>query len=237
LLLGYFDLGWLPNDDGTLAQSAERVQAGELPHVDFDEPYTGGLSFLNSLAFDVFEPSMAVLRYPLVGLAILWMFVLYGLARQWLTSIHAALLAVGLMSGSVFLYMTPMPSWYNLFLGTFAVAAMLRFDKTGKIFWVAASGFLVGLSVLVKVTGIYFALPVVFVLLQSDAVSDRPVRRELLRRILLVAALGTSTLLVLQQPTVSRLFGFVIPIAAVCAAGWKKTSSETLHSARMSAVL
>ncbi len=28
--------GWVPHDEGTLAESAVRVQAGELPHRDYD---------------------------------------------------------------------------------------------------------------------------------------------------------------------------------------------------------
>lgn len=32
--------GWIPHDEGALAQSAERVLLGQLPHRDFDELYT-----------------------------------------------------------------------------------------------------------------------------------------------------------------------------------------------------
>jgi hypothetical protein len=38
--------GWVPHDEGRLGQSAERILVGELPHRDFDDPYTGGLSYL-----------------------------------------------------------------------------------------------------------------------------------------------------------------------------------------------
>src|SRR5512140_3441507 len=38
----WWDLGrgWMPFDDGTLAQSAERVMQGQLPHRDFNDVYT-----------------------------------------------------------------------------------------------------------------------------------------------------------------------------------------------------
>src|SRR5215831_17279135 len=42
---------WLPWDDGTMAQAAERVLNGQLPHRDFNEPYTGGLTWLHAAAF------------------------------------------------------------------------------------------------------------------------------------------------------------------------------------------
>ncbi len=43
--------GWAPSDDGALSQSALRVMQGQLPHRDFAEIYTGGLSFIHALAF------------------------------------------------------------------------------------------------------------------------------------------------------------------------------------------
>ena len=54
-LYGAKDLkrGWIPSDEGTFGQSAERVLQGELPHKDFDEGYTGGLTHLHALAFRV----------------------------------------------------------------------------------------------------------------------------------------------------------------------------------------
>ena len=50
----YLKRGWVPWDAGALGQSAERVLHGQLPHRDFDEIYTGGLSFLHALAFWLF---------------------------------------------------------------------------------------------------------------------------------------------------------------------------------------
>src|SRR5207249_4865233 len=45
--LSYFvGRGWIPHDEGMLGQSAERVLRGDIPHVDYEEMYTGGLSWL-----------------------------------------------------------------------------------------------------------------------------------------------------------------------------------------------
>jgi hypothetical protein len=49
--------GWVPADDGILSQSALRVMQGQLPHRDFAEIYTGGLSVIHALAFRVFGVS------------------------------------------------------------------------------------------------------------------------------------------------------------------------------------
>lgn len=64
--------GWNPYDEGTLAQSAERVLNGELPHRDFDEMYTGGLSFLNALAFRELGTNLATMRVVLFMTFLLW---------------------------------------------------------------------------------------------------------------------------------------------------------------------
>ena len=47
------DHQWVPHDEGALAQSAERTAHGQLPHRDFEELYTGGLTQVNALAFRV----------------------------------------------------------------------------------------------------------------------------------------------------------------------------------------
>src|SRR6266436_2287194 len=57
--------GWVPADEGFLGQSAERVLQGELPHREYSEGYTGGLTFLNAAAFQIFGTNLASLRYML----------------------------------------------------------------------------------------------------------------------------------------------------------------------------
>ena len=49
-----------------------------------------------------------------------------------------------------------MPSWYNLFLATFGVVALLRFVDTERRRWLFVAGLMGGLSVLIKVIGLYF---------------------------------------------------------------------------------
>ena len=70
ILVGRF---WIPLDDGTLAQSAERVMAGQLPHRDFYDPYTGLNAVVGALAFKVFGTNLMSLRIPLVAGFALWL--------------------------------------------------------------------------------------------------------------------------------------------------------------------
>jgi len=54
-----------PHDEGTLGQAAERVLQREMPHRDFEDPYTGGLSYLDALVFRLLGPNLIGLRFPL----------------------------------------------------------------------------------------------------------------------------------------------------------------------------
>ena len=55
LLISHIDRGWVPHDEGLIGHTAERVLAGELPHRDFDDVYTGGLAYINAGAMRAFE--------------------------------------------------------------------------------------------------------------------------------------------------------------------------------------
>ena len=64
--------GWVPSDEGYFGQTAERVLHGELPHKDFDEGYTGGITFLNALAFRELGINSVSLRIVLFLFFIAW---------------------------------------------------------------------------------------------------------------------------------------------------------------------
>src|SRR5215468_3681302 len=82
--------GWLSYDDGALGQSAERVLHGEIPHLDFADPYTGGLAFLHALVFRIFGVKLIWLRLPLFVLFVPWVPAVYAIARQFLGPLASA---------------------------------------------------------------------------------------------------------------------------------------------------
>jgi hypothetical protein len=88
-MLLFIDRGWIPHDEGTLAQSAERVLSGEVPHRDFVHGYTGGLAYLNALAFKLFGMNLLALRYALLAAFVAWVVVFYHAATR-LTSVLGA---------------------------------------------------------------------------------------------------------------------------------------------------
>src|SRR5260370_40907307 len=55
--------GWVPWDEGVLAESAGHVLGRDLPHREYHELYTGLLSYVNATAFRAFGPNLASMRY------------------------------------------------------------------------------------------------------------------------------------------------------------------------------
>ena len=148
--------GWIPFDDGTLAQTAERVLQGQLPHRDFDELYTGGLSMLNAQAFRLLGATLWTLRLVLFAVFVGWVPTVYYIASRLLRPVAAAGVTLLAVAWSLPNYVAAMPSWYNLFLATFGIAALFRAIDTNRRRWLFVAGLAGGLSVIVKVIGLYY---------------------------------------------------------------------------------
>ncbi len=142
--------GWVPADEGFLGQSAERVLHGELPHREYSEGYTGGLTFLNAAAFRLFGTNLASLRYMLFLFFLFWVPAFYYAATHFVSAPVAAALTVLAVAWSIPNYPAALPSWYNLFFATFGLAALLRYLETERRGWLFAAGLCGGISFLFK---------------------------------------------------------------------------------------
>ena len=146
--------GWVAHDEGTLGQSAERLLQGELPHRDFDELYTGGLTWVNAAAFSAFGTTLFVLRIVLLAAFVAWVPAVFYVASRFVRPLAAAGVTLLCVVWSVPNYTAPLPSWYNLFLTVFGLAALLRWIEDRRPRWLIAAGVAGGLSLLVKVVGL-----------------------------------------------------------------------------------
>ena len=148
--------GWQQPDEGLLAQSAERVLEGQVPHRDFQDMYTGGLSYLHAFGFKLLGTNLSSLRVVLFIFFAVWIPVVYWIASR-ITDVKVAagatLLAV---AWSVPNYPASLPSWYNLFFATFGTAALVRYLEVGSTWWLILAGLSAGVSCLFKITGFYF---------------------------------------------------------------------------------
>lgn len=151
----HLDRGWIPHDEGTHAHSAERVLQGELPHRDFDELYTGGLSFWNALAFETLGTDLRAIRLAMFAIFLVWVPAVYYVASRFAGPLPAGLVTLLAVAWSIPNYPGATPSWYNLFFAVFCGAALLRFVETRRQRWLVAAGLAAGLSILAKIVGLY----------------------------------------------------------------------------------
>ena len=164
--------GWIPIDDGPVAQSAERILQGQLPHRDFDELYTGGLAFVNAAAFRILGTNLWTLRIVLFGVFLAWAPAVYYIASRFTRPLMAASIGFLAVVWSLPTYPGAMASWYNLFLATLGIASLLRYLEDSRVRWLFLAGLAGGLSFLVKVIGLYYIAGVLlFLVFHANALS------------------------------------------------------------------
>src|ERR1700682_693013 len=216
--------GWVPHDEGAFAQSAERVLQGQLPHRDFLELYTGGLSFVHALAFRVMGANLATLRYVLFGAFLAWIPAVYYVATRFGSPLAAGGVTLLCVAWSVPNYAAAVPSWYNLFLATFAVAAVLRYLETRAPRWMFFAGLCGGFSFVVKSVGLYLLAGIWMFLLfreqslnQADGENTKE-RSSLFRAMAFSSVLFLVVLLILlirQRSGAEEVVHFVFPTASL----------------------
>ena len=148
--------GWIAHDEGTIGQSAERVLAGEVPHRDFDEVYTGGLTYLHAAGMKIFGVSLRTPRLIVFAFFMAFLAAVYAIGRR-VSSSGAALVAMAMAAvWSLPNYFVSLPSWYNLFFASFGVLAFLHYLESGQRRWLVIAGACGGFSVLAKISGVYY---------------------------------------------------------------------------------
>ena len=222
----YLDRGWVPHDEGTLAHSAERVLEGELPHRDFAGVYTGGLSYLNAVAFSVFGTNLVSLRLVLFAVFLAWVPAVYYIASRFVSPLPAAGVVLLAVIWSLPNYSAAVPSWYNLFSAVFGVAAVFRYLETRRRRWLVAAGVFGGLSFLAKVVGLYYIAGVLLFLIfreQSTTLSAEGSSRRRHRGYSVFISLGLLTFVFSLFTLVNSRLGrgefthFVLPGATLAA--------------------
>ena len=174
LFISRIDRGWVPHDEGTIAHTAERVLAGELPHRDFEDPYTGGLAYVNAGAMRMFGMSLRSPRVLLVAAFLLCLPAFYYSATRFASPMAAGAATLVAAFWSLPNYGAAMPSWYNLIFAVFGVAALLRFVDTSNRRWLFVAGVCGCLSLLMKVIGLFYIAGVLLFLVLREQESGEP---------------------------------------------------------------
>lgn len=238
--------GWVPADEGTLAESADRVLQGDIPHRDFHEGYTGGLSYLNAAAFRLFGTNLASMRYMMFVFFLAWVPSIYYAASRFVSPLVASAVTLIAVAWGPPNYAAAMPSWYNLFFATFGLAALLRYIDARSHHWLLFAGFCGGISFLFKQLGLYFVAGTLLFLLfraQTASSAEAPDRRETLwyRSLMLASVLLYEAMvfgLLRQMANAATYLYYWVPNVAVGAAIlWQELYATSNHSRKFSFLL
>jgi Dolichyl-phosphate-mannose-protein mannosyltransferase len=214
--------GWIPHDEGTYATCAERVLKGQLPHRDFHDMYGGGLTMLHAAAFRALGVDLFPIREVLFVFFLASVPATFWIARRFANPIAAGAVTLLACAWGVPNYSAAEPSWYNLFFAIFGTAALLRYIETNSRWWIFAAGVCVGLSILAKITGLYFLAGALLFLVYQEQVERKTVPPDITGgphryRWFVIAGLflflGVLTRTI--QDTVPYLYHFVLPGAAL----------------------
>lgn len=243
--------GWnVPSDDGVLAQGAERVLRGELPHRDFDALWSGGLDWLNAGAFRVLGVRLSSLRVVVFVAWLIGLAAMFDAARGFLPVWGAALVTWCASLWTLPLSPDPLPSWYNLFLALIASAAVLRAIRGNSRRWMFAAGLAAGASIAVKIVGLYLAAAVfLFCVFEAQARTPAPGAPRprawrwygWLVTAGLALFLGEVLSLIAYDPRVNTLSQFFLPSFAMAGVlvwrEWKSDGSTDVARLRALAAL
>jgi hypothetical protein len=176
-LLHFVPRGWVPHDEGMLGQSADLVLHGAVPHVDYQEAYTGGLSWLYAALFRLTRVDLITVRWLLFGAACWASCLVYAIARRHLHPAGAALAAWVALGWSFPNYFAGLPSWWLLICALACIWAVIRYTETGRWRFVVAAGLAVGVAMAIKQTGVYLVVALVLSLLYDGGRSNRALAR------------------------------------------------------------
>lgn len=148
--LWYFDRTLNLLDEGSTAAQAMRVLRGDLIYRDFFTVVTPGSYYTVAWLFQLFGPSLMVLRWTalVTGLGILLLTL--AIARRvmpWPFAAGAALMT------TVWGWFLVTPNFYSLQAALFALAALwcyLQYIETDRRRWIVLAGVMTGLTALVK---------------------------------------------------------------------------------------
>jgi len=220
--------GWVPFDEGMIGETAAWVLGGALPHVSYQEPYTGGLAWLYAALFRIVGVDLINVRWLLFAAASLALLVTYAVVRRFLAPIGAAVATWVALAWSFPNYFAGLPSWWLLICALGCLWALFRHIETGLLWYAGLAGVLAGCAMVIKQTGVYLFLAVAMSLLAGAKEQTQPGRvtgrvDRLFRLGACLCAIVFAMAIMRTRLGLSEIVYLLVPIAA---------SSLTLACAR-----
>lgn len=220
--------GMIAHDEGQYGQSATRILAGELPHRDFHEMYSGGLSYWHALLFWLFGEQLIVLRRALVVLAMPAVLAAYAIALRFTaSSVLAATVAVASVVSMIGTNHAATPTTYLALLSVVITWMLIKDAETNDQQWVVFSGVLCGIAIAIKITGLYTlaAAGLAITFRGTDLPASATIGagrwaspgwlERLHRGAVAAAAIAAGPVLVAAHPTANTLAYFAVPTVAM----------------------
>lgn len=226
-LATFVQRGWVAHDEGLIGQSAERVLRGSLPHVDYRDPYTGGLALFYGTVFRFTGIDLAHVRWVLFIAACFAQVLVYAISRRYLPPMSAALVTWVALVWSFPNYFAGLPSWWILICALLTLWALLRHSDTGNLAYVVLAGVSVGIAIVIKQTGVYLLVPLMFSVLNGPTRSH-----QLLRTALGVSSFTIAALILRSRFGASEVVYLLLPVAASCYMSGSGRFMQVLADAR-----
>jgi hypothetical protein len=220
--------GMFPHDEGQYGQSAVRILAGELPHRDFHEVYSGGLSYWHAFLFRLFGEQLIVLRRALVVLAMPAVLAAYAIAMRFTAnSLLASIVAVAAILGMIGTNHAATPTTYLSLVSTIVAWLLVRYADDEQLWRIIVIGVLCGVALAIKITGLYTlaaaGLAITFCGTKKPALLADPHGQSglqtslerLYRGVVATLAIAAGPLLVAAHPTLDSFAYFTAPPIAM----------------------
>lgn len=223
----FLGVGWLPWDDGMLAQTAIRVLQGEIPHRDFVDPYTGLLTLWHAAIFKVFGVDLIYLRWPLFAACTVFTLCLYHLFSLFISPRSAAWATAGSLVATVPNYFVALPSWYILFTSGAAFFLIVRWIQTDRAYLLFGAGILLGIATEIKINGLFLMYGAVLSVLFATSVQTHRTHNKApphftqslsfwVLSFASFAGIGGIGLLIFPRLSLGTTYLFFLPIISVC---------------------
>ena len=164
-LVPFVARGWVPLDEGMIGQAAERVLEGELPHVDYEEPYPGALSYWYAAVFSLTGIDLVHLRWTVFGGALAALALVFVILRDFLDPLPAAIATWVALAWSFPNYFSNLPSWWLLLFALACLWGIIRYIDTGRLTFAVIAGLAAGVAFTIKQTGAFLFPPLVMSLM------------------------------------------------------------------------
>jgi hypothetical protein len=236
-IAAYLPRHFVALDEGEIGQAVDRVLAGQLPHRDFADIWSGGATLYHALAAHLLGNQLFSFRLALYAMALPWLAALYALARRVASPMAAAVAVLVAVAWSVPNYPAAMPSWYVLFLATFGALATCRFLETKDRRWLLAAGACGGLAILAKIVGVYYLAAIALVLIAVERTQKGTEATDRGYSMTLTAILILFTLAVARfaarvpSTTAGPLLQYAVPVALLSGALVRDEWQSPRHAA------